>query len=94
MNGEEMGEQEDEPDSMPQAGHSFALPSCKGAGSVIVDPPKKRRTKIYKTNALVKQVRHSVVRRVPKRQYSRVASGPRHPAKKAPDMAAKDHFGS
>ena len=26
---------------MPQTGHFFALPSCKGAGSCMVDPPKR-----------------------------------------------------
>ena len=47
---------------MAQAGHSIAIPSCKGAGSFIVD----RRTEICKISALVKQVRHSVVRSVPR----------------------------
>ena len=33
LNGEEMERaQEDEPDSMPQAGHSIALPSCQRCG--------------------------------------------------------------
>jgi len=49
---------------MPQAGHSIALPSCKGARRFKVDPLRNEKQRFAKR--VHWHERHSVVRRVPK----------------------------